>query len=335
MQPLGRLERIELREVWANEAGDFTPWLALEENIALLSDVIGLDLEVEAQEKEVGPFRADILCRDTANDTWVLIENQLERTDHTHLGQLLTYASGLNAVTVVWIAGRFTDEHRAVLDWLNEVTDTSINAFGLEIELWRIGGSHVAPKFNIVSKPNDWTRIVSRRSTVDTGLTETKQAQLEYWTRFHEVLAEQNAKVRGTRPAGQHWNNFSVGRSDFRLTTFVDTRDKRIGLQLTCKGEQAKPHFYLLREQRLEIEAKLGELEWDEMPERKSSNIVLQQRGVDPLARVNWSEQHAWLAERLEAFHAVFRPVAKALDAEEWDVEGNSGDLATEVEQAA
>lgn len=89
----------------------------------------------------LGPFRADILSKDTVNNQWVLIENQIERTDHTHLGQLLTYASGLKAVIIVWIARRFTDEHRAALDWLNEITDSRVNFFGLEIELWRIGDS--------------------------------------------------------------------------------------------------------------------------------------------------------------------------------------------------
>src|SRR5262249_26060682 len=132
LNALGRLERVELREVWEKEAEDFTPWLGTEANITLLGDSIGLDLEVEAQEKEVGPFRADILCKDTATGNWVLIENQLERTDHTHLGQLLTYAAGLSAVTVVWIASEFTDEHRATLDWLNEITNEQFTFFGLE-----------------------------------------------------------------------------------------------------------------------------------------------------------------------------------------------------------
>lgn len=104
---LGRLTSIDLREVWTSEAGDFTPWLALPENLAVLGETLDLELELEAQEKAVGPFRADILCRDTASSAWVLIENQLERTDHSHLGQLLTYASGLEAAMIVWIAGRF------------------------------------------------------------------------------------------------------------------------------------------------------------------------------------------------------------------------------------
>src|SRR6185312_8829511 len=108
-----------------------------------------------------GPLRADILCKDVGTDAWVLIENQLERTNHGHLGQLLTYAAGLDAVTIVWIAERFTEEHRAALDWLNERTDEKITFFGLEVELWQIGNSPVAPKFNIVSKPNDWAKSIS------------------------------------------------------------------------------------------------------------------------------------------------------------------------------
>ena len=140
---------------------------------------------MEAQEKDVGPFRADILCKDIADNTWVLIENQLETTDHTHLGQLLTYAAGLDAVTIIWIAKRFTDEQRATLDWLNEVTGKNINIFGLEVELWRIGNSPIAPKFNIVAKPNEWTKGGIREKQ-----TPAKQLQLEFWTAFRRVRPE-------------------------------------------------------------------------------------------------------------------------------------------------
>ena len=187
---LGRLERVELRVAWTSESGDFTPWLAQDENLKLLGNTIDLDLELEAQEKSVGPFRADILCKETTNGAWVLIENQLERTDHTHLGQLLTYAAGLEAVNIVWIAERFTEEHRATLDWLNEISDERFNFFGLEVELWRISDSPLAPKFNIVSKPNDWTKKISGAATHfrSAEVSERQQLWLEYWTEFHEYL---------------------------------------------------------------------------------------------------------------------------------------------------
>jgi hypothetical protein len=162
VKDLGRLERVDLRDIWLSEASDFTPWLARKENLDILGQTLVIDLELEAQERPVGPFRADILCKDIGSDRWVLIENQLERTDHNHLGQLLTYASGLEAVTIVWIAAHFTEEHRSTLDWLNRITDGSFRFFGLEVELWRIGDSPPAPKFNIVSKPNDWSQSVAQ-----------------------------------------------------------------------------------------------------------------------------------------------------------------------------
>ena len=136
---LGRLQRVSLRDIWQHEASDFTPWLAKEENLALLGETLSLELELEGQEENVGPFKADILCKDTLSGQFVLIENQLERTDHSHLGQLITYAAGLEAVTIVWIADRFTDEHRAALDWLNEISDDSAHFFGLELNSGGLG----------------------------------------------------------------------------------------------------------------------------------------------------------------------------------------------------
>lgn len=152
---LSKVSKVDLRSCWQNEANDFTPWLASEENIALLADALGMnELEVKAQEEHVGPFRADILCIDPGTDKYVLIENQLEKTDHSHLGQILTYAAGLEAVTIIWIAERFTEEHRAAIDWLNSITDKEFNFFGVEIELIKIGDSPAAPIFNVIAKPN-------------------------------------------------------------------------------------------------------------------------------------------------------------------------------------
>ena len=155
--------------------------MAKPENIEILGALLGVELEVVEEESSVGPFRADILCLDTATSDHVLIENQIERTDHTHLGQLLTYSSGLSAVTIVWIAKQFTDEHRTALDWLNSKTEVNISFFGLEVELWRIGNSEPAPKFNIVSKPNKWSRAVAKASSGKSSLTENERLQIEYW----------------------------------------------------------------------------------------------------------------------------------------------------------
>lgn len=187
---LGHLEKVHLREIWASEADDFTPWLGERQNLSRLANTIGLELELHSIEERIGPFRADIVCKDIATDRLVLIENQLERTDHSHLGQLLTYAAGLDAVTIIWIAERFTNEHRAALDWLNEITNSNINFFGLEIEVWRIGNSY-APKFILVGHPNDWKKTNSVRArTVNTELPNSGQQTREYWLQFNQHLLD-------------------------------------------------------------------------------------------------------------------------------------------------
>lgn len=234
---LGRLQKVDLREAWTSESSDFTPWLAQEENLKLLGETIGIELELESQETEVGPFRADILCKDTATNDWVLIENQLERTDHSHLGQLLTYAAGLNAVTIVWIAERFTEEHRAALDWLNERTDEKINLFGLEIELWRIANSPIAPKFNIISQPNDWSRTVQQAAAGE--VSEHKQLQLRFWTAFREYMESKGASsgVRSPPP--------SIGLATPSADqVFISVQSSRFGtLRQTRKGQRFAPSW--------------------------------------------------------------------------------------------
>ena len=314
MRDLGRLIKVPLSKFWDDEAGDFTPWLAREENISLLSETIRVELEVEAQERSVGPFRADILCKDTVTDSWVLIENQLERTDHKHLGQLLTYAAGLDAVTVVWIAERFTDEHRAALDWLNEITDERFSFFGLEIELWRIGTSRMAPKFNVVSHPNDWTQTVSRISP-NKELTSTNQLYLEYWTGLREILEKRNGVIRPVKPLPQNWLGFGVGRSRFLLEATINNREKWICVDLTLRGSSAKPHFHLLEKEKADIEEEIGaELEWEKKPGQKQSYISLSLYETDPEDRQDWNMQHQWLCDKLEIFHRVFSLRVKALD---------------------
>lgn len=325
---LSRLEKVELRECWKTEAGDFTPWLAQEENIALLGETIGLSLEVEAQEKEVGPFRADVLCKDIATDSWVLIENQLERTDHTHLGQLLTYGAGLNAVTIVWIADRFTDEHRAALDWLNEITDGSFNFFGLEVELWRIGSSPLAPKFNIISKPNNWTRNVSgaAKQMSNAALSETKLLQRDYWQAFNEHLEKAGAKLGMTKPLPQHWMNISLGRAGTKLVAIASTWNSQanrwdvgeIRAEVELYDKNAKAFYAFLEQQKEEIERELGEpLIWYNPDDAQLCRIFIQ-KTADIRQREDWDQQHAWLKEKLESLHQVFAPRVRAIDPDEY-----------------
>ncbi len=316
---LGCLEVVDLREVWISEAQSFTPWLAKQENLTLLGEIIGLELELQAQEHDVGPFRADILCKDTVDNHWVLIENQLERTDHTHLGQLLTYAAGLDAVTIIWVAARFTEEHRAALDWLNRVTDDNINFFGLEIELWRIGNSPIAPKFTVAGKPTDWTKTVQSAAR-KRELTETQALQLEYWTQFRQFMEDSNSFVRCQTPQPQGWTCFAIGRSWFQLVAKVNTRGKKdVGAYLCLQGPERMAHYLLLHDRyREQVEGDISqELEWRELPDGKESQIITY-LDANPTDRNDWRRQHEWLKQTLETFHRVFAPIVKELDASEY-----------------
>lgn len=317
---LGKLERLNPREVWENEASYFTPWLAEANNLGLLGETIGLELECEAQERRVGPFRADILARDTATGEWVLIENQLESTDHIHLGQLLTYAAGLKAVTVVWVAQHFTDEHRAALDWLNEITAEGINFFGLEIELWRIDGSRPAPKFNVVSKPNEWSRTIT--GAAEQNLSETQQLYLEYWSALKEHLKEQKSSVQMGKPQPQLWMTFPTGRSSFYISASV-SRQKQIGwVSLVIYCTEHVTHFRQLQQDKEAIEAEIGHaLEWRELPQGKESHIRQCFSALNPASREDWPRQHDLFQKALERFTACFRPRVKTLYAMDMEEE--------------
>lgn len=306
------MEKIsDLRVVWESEAGDFTPWLAREENLMLLGDTIGIDLELNAQEQNVGPFRADILCKDTITNNWVLIENQIEKTDHNHLGQILTYGAGLEATTIVWIAKRFTEEHRAVLDWLNEITDERFNFFGLEIELWRIGNSQIAPKFNVVCKPNDWSRTqieIARRGE----LTPEKQLLLDYWRGLVELLREKESTLKSDKPKPLDHLSFAIGNWE-TLSALSIIKKNKIGVQVYLKGSNAKTLFEQLQRDTNSIEKIIGEkLEWNDLRPKERS-IDLFKINIDIRNRENWPDQHEWLYKKLEAFYEAFGERIKEL----------------------
>lgn len=305
---LERLVKLNLREAWNNEAIDFTPWLAQEKNIKLLSETIGIELEVQGQEENVGPFRADILCKDTINEHYVLIENQLEKTDHTHLGQIMTYAAGLDAVTIIWIAKQFTEEHRAALDWLNRITDDTFNFFGIEIELYKIGNSLPAPMFNIAAKPNDWSKQVKYGQQK----TYTQLLQRDYWQALKNYMEENNSFIRMQNPYPQCFTNMSLGRSNFALGALVNSRDCSINIWMSINGDKANEYFDKLYNiaYKDSLNKISSELVWDKLEEQISSNVTLKTNG-DFTNKSEWPAQFAWFKENLEKFDKFFRPKIK------------------------
>lgn len=294
-----------LRTVWSNEASSFTPWLARDENLKFLGDSIGMELVLEAQEQPVGPFRADILCKEATSGNWVLIENQIERTDHTHLGQLITYAAGLHAVTIVWVASLFTDEHRAALDWLNEVTPTGISFFGLEVELWRIGDSAPAPKFNLVSKPNAWTKAGEQVKQNNGGGGTNYGA---YWAALGEYLGEHGGDFPPRRSSTSNWVSWSMGRGDVMLACLVSAQKRQVAVRLSCLTETGLPNMQWLTEFRSEIDAQCPALEWDSKPGRKEHYVGKFLRDADVTDIADWERQFGWVLQTLRDLKAIFAP---------------------------
>jgi hypothetical protein len=222
---LGRLQPINLREVWGDEAVQFTPWLALPENLGVLGEALGMQLTPERTEAAVGGFSADILARNAVDNSVVVVENQLEQTDHTHLGQILTYLAGLDARTVVWIARRIRDEHRAACEWLNTNTGEAFRFFAVEVELWRIGESAPAPRFNIVVKPNDWVK--AERAQQAQSSAETLQL-LEFWTALKGWMQAHQSDAQIDRPA--RGTNVWVPVQDTPFVLSVFCAKGRVGL---------------------------------------------------------------------------------------------------------
>jgi len=310
---LSKLERVPLRQAWKHEAGDFTPWLAEADNLDTLAQVLGIsELVLVAAEHWVGDFKLDILCTD--GDQQVIIENQLADTDHKHLGQILTYAAGVGARKVIWVAESFRPEHAAALQFLNDNTTDDLSFFGVQVELWRIGDSPFAPKFEVVVKPNDWVKTGREQARAAASASPTKQLQLKFWTALIERLAKNAPQIRPHKPRPQHWLNNSIGRSGFGLNITANTRDERLGVELWMPGEEAKARYAQLLEQRQKIEKQLGfDLDWQELPDAKACRIATWYSEASIEEEYRWDEYLQWLVERLVVMDRVLRPIVKGL----------------------
>jgi hypothetical protein len=217
----GRLTDLVPREAWRHEALSFTPWLA--ENMEQLSDAIGIPLELTGTEMPVENFAADILARNTDDGTAVLIENQLEQTDHTHLGQIMTYLAGLEAQTVIWIAPKFREPHLQAIRWLNEHTAEDFGFFAVKLRVVRIGDSPYAPIFEVEAKPSGWQKQLSRkRREVENGTSDESELRSAFWSRYLEKYPSSALDgVKGSRS----WNQYiKMSGDDIQISIYVAQR---------------------------------------------------------------------------------------------------------------
>jgi len=312
---LGNMKKVNVRVQWPHEAADFTPWLAQEENILLLSHAIGIELAVENTEVAVGPYAADILAKDTGTGDYVVIENQLEKTDHDHLGKSITYAAVLNASAIVWIASNFTEEHKKALDWLNDNSSESISFFGVGLELWQIDDSNPAVNFNVISAPAEY----ARKSTITKAsvpLTDTQRLQLEWWNAFRSKLLEDGIVQSAQRAHPQVWYDVAIGRSGFVLNNTASPGQKRIAVKLYMSPNSESAMDQLL-EQKAEIEKEIGEvLEWNPNPESRGKVVALY-RDADIANRDAWEEALGWMVDYTSRFRNAFSRRVRQLQLDE------------------
>ena len=276
---LGKLEAVDIRKVWPHEQYDFSKWLATEENIKELGDALNLSLTDVETEKFVGNYHCDILCKDEITGKMVLIENQLEPTNHDHLGKIITYASGLDAAVVVWIVASARDEHASAIEWLNKHTDDEISFFLMEVHAYKIGASDPAPQFKIIEQPNDFVKIVKAVSK-NSDMNESQKNRLEFWTQFNEVVDSKGKPFNKRKATTDHWYNVAIGSSDASISIDLVNKEHKIRVSLWINDN--KDIFDALFQRKDEIETALGfGLEWNRLDNKKASYICTYIKGLD------------------------------------------------------
>lgn len=306
---LGRLERVDPRSIWAHEAHDFTPWLA--EHIDELGELLGLELEVAEREATVGAFSLDILAHDLGRDRRVVIENQLEATDHSHLGQLITYSAGFEASVVVWIAREFREEHRQALDWLNRGDDTRTEYFGVVLEVVRIGDSPPALNLRLVVKPNNWSREAIKNAAVADEPSDKRIAYQEFFQSLIDELRESHKFTNARAGQPQNWYSFSSGERGFSYSfSFAGSGELRAELYIDFKSmERNKTIFDRLQSDSAAIEAQYGEaLRWERLDSKRACRVACYTAGSieDPADVLERHRQ--WAVTHLLRFKSVFGP---------------------------
>lgn len=305
---LGKIKKVELRNAWNHEASDFTNWLAEEENLHLLGDELGIDIKLIQTEAVVGKFNVDILAEEESVGNKIIIENQLEATDHDHLGKIITYASGFEASTIIWIVKEAREEHRQAIDWLNEHTDDNLSFFLVQIELWQIGDSPLAPKFEIISKPNDWAKTI-KQSSGGGKITETKARQLEFWKQFKSFIEMHKATFRVHQPSPQHWINISIGSSLAHISLGVNSFEDIMRAMIYIPDRKDLYHF--LEQKKDEIEKEIGsKLVWAELPGKKASYAKIETSGSINNTE-EWERYFSWMQEISEKLKRSFSKILK------------------------
>ena len=290
MANIGKLKEVDVRDLWKHEQYDFSKWLAKDENIEYLNEILGLTLVAVDNEVYVGPYRCDLVAKDETSGITVIVENQLEGTNHDHLGKIITYASGLDAKVIVWIVKEAKEEHRAAIEWLNNNTSTDINFFLIEIHAYKIGDSDPAPKFEVVEKPNDFVKRSKTKDREDGEMNKSQAARLYFWEEFNKVVAQRGKPFNIRKATTDHWYDVAVGSSDAHISITLVNKFGNIVVELYISNNKAL--FDKLKAKKDSIESDLGfALDWDRLGEqKKASRIKYYIDGLDFERQDNYPE---------------------------------------------
>lgn len=302
---LGKLQEVDIRKLWNHEQYDFSEWLSKPENLEQLNDVIGLTLSEVEKEVYVGSYRCDLVGIDETTGDKVIIENQLETSNHDHLGKIITYASGLDAKVVVWIVKEAREEHRSAIEWLNNNTSEKINFFLIEIHAYQIGDSLCAPKFEIVEKPNGFIKNAKTQSGSG-DYNKSQGERIEFWTRLNEILVERGKPFNVRKATSDHWYDVAIGRSGVHVSMTLVNKEGVIGIELYIRED--KDLFDQLYAQKDEIEEKLGlHPDWQRLDGKKSSRILYRMPGLNFDDHSNYDQLINEMIDKAVLFSKVFK----------------------------
>lgn len=285
---IGKLQEVDIRRLWKHEQYDFSDWLSRDENILLLNEILGLTLVDVSKESYVGSYRCDLVAVDESTGTKVIIENQLEQSNHDHLGKIITYASGLDAEVIVWIVRSAKEEHRSAIEWLNNNTNSKVNFFLIELKAYTMDNITAAPFFNVIEKPNDFIKNTKVNYNSD-SLNKSQSERLEFWNRFNEVIIERGKPFNVRKATTDHWYDVAIGTSGVHVAINLVNRESLICVELYINDD--KELFDRLNEHKLVIESELGfSLDWDRLDNGKASRIKYNIKGLNFDNHSNYDE---------------------------------------------
>ena len=302
---IGMLEEVDIRELWKHEQYDFSNWLSEPENIAYLNDILGLTLVDVNKEAYVGSYRCDIVAVDETDGTKVIIENQLEASNHDHLGKIITYASGLDAKVIVWIVKQAREEHRSAIEWLNNNTRSGISFFLIELHAYKIGDSLPAPMFEVIEQPNDFVKAAKTTTSSET-MNKSQTERLEFWNLFNDAVVAHGKPFNIRKATPEHWYDVAIGNSNCHISITLVNSDSFIGIELYINED--KGLFDSLYEKKDEIETETGlSFEWQRLDNKKASRILHKIPGLNFENHANYDKLMDEVISKVIVMKDVFK----------------------------